>query len=167
MTVSDKNIVIEGLELHDMHINVYQMLLKKRFQLLNGLSTLNVAAIGKWVENYIQVYHCRSNHWITVSTMGCKDGEVSVYDSLYTELDSVTKNNIEKMFDPSVKILLPAVQKQNGVKDCGLFALAFATFLAFRKSHQPLLLHHFDLKKLRLHLISCLEEGVVSEFPSN
>jgi len=48
LTVSDKNIVIEGLELHDMHINVYQMLLKKRFQSLNGLSsTLNVAAIGK------------------------------------------------------------------------------------------------------------------------
>jgi len=92
----------------------------------------------------------------------------SAYMILYTQsLILLQRITLKKMFDPSVKILLPAVQKQNGVKDCGLFALAFATFLAFRKSHQPLLLHHFDLKKLRLHLISCLEEGVVSEFPSN
>ncbi len=81
--------------------------------------------MGKWLENYVQVYHCRNNHWITVTTVGCKEGEINVYDSLYTTLDSATKTKIEKTFPNSnIDILLPPAQKQDGVKDCGLFALA-------------------------------------------
>ncbi len=169
LMVSDKEIVLGGLQLHDMHIDLYQRLLKSHFPLLNGLSsTLNVAPVGKWIENYVQVYHCRNNHWITASTIGCKDREVNVYDSLYTVLDSATKTKIEKAFpDSNMRTILPPVQKQDGVKDCGLFAVAFATFLAFGNSPQSLSLHHFDQNKLRLHYVSCLEQQIVTEFPSN
>ena len=44
-----------------------------------------------------------------------------------------------------IKITSVPVQKQVGVKDCGLFALAFATLLAFRKTPPHYVpLNYFD-----------------------
>ena len=77
LTTTDRDIVIRGSQLHDKHIELHQWMLKHRFTFLSGLSsTLKVVAIGKWTENYVQVFHCRSNHWITASTVGCKNGEI-------------------------------------------------------------------------------------------
>ena len=54
------------------------------------------------------------------------------------------------------------VQKQEGFKDCGVFAIAFATSLAFGKNPEEL---QFDQEKLRSHLIYCLEQKCFEEFP--
>ncbi len=90
-----------------------------------------------------------------------------MYDSLYTTLDSATQTKIENTFpDSNIEILLPPAQKQDGVKDCGLFALASATFFAFGNSPHSLLLH-FDQKKLPTHYVSCVEQQIVMEFPLN
>ena len=47
------------------------------------------------------------------------------------------------------------VHQQNGIVDCGVFAIAFATDLC----------HGFDQKKMRRHLISCLEKKRFQPFP--
>ena len=39
------------------------------------------------------------NHWITLSTFRCEVGEVTVYDTLYDDVDIVTKATVEKLFD--------------------------------------------------------------------
>ena len=41
--------------------------------------------------------HCSSCHWITVSSIGYLAGEVTVYNSLYTDIDEATKHKIEKV----------------------------------------------------------------------
>ena len=108
--------------------------------------------MGKWIGNFLQVYHCRNNHWITASTIGCKIGIVNIYDSLYTDIDQLTKSKVEETFpDLKITIMVLPVQKQFGVKDCGLFSLAFATYLAFGNSPESLSVHQFDPKKLREH----------------
>ena len=142
-------------------------LFKSRFPTLKGLYLpLKTPLMGSWTDNFVQVYHCRGNHWITVSTLGCKDGEINVYDSLYTSIDSGTKCKIEDTFPESdLTIVLPPVQRQDGVKDCGLFALAFATFLAFSNSPQSLSLHRFDQKSFREHYVSSIELKQIKEFP--
>jgi len=67
-----------------------------------------------------------------VSSVGCKAGEVDVYDSLYSDLDEVTSHKLERVFGLSnVIVHFPNVQKQIGVVDCDLFAIVFATSLAF------------------------------------
>lgn len=167
LRVSDRDAVLMGHELNDKHIDLYQKLLKKQFPYMMGLSSpLKVSVMRSWVEYYAQIYHCRNNHWIVASTFGCKDGVVNVYDSLYTDIDSTTKCQIEDVFpDSDISIILPSVQKQNGVKDCGLFAIAFATFLAFGNDPLLLSLHQFDQKNLRKHFMSCLELKCISEFP--
>lgn len=167
LSVSDKEAVVTGLELNDLHIEIYQKLLKVRFPNLKGLSSpLKVLPVGSWTDNYVQVCHCRSNHWIAVTTLGCKDGEINVYDSMYKTIDSGTKCKIEETFPNSaLTIALPPVQQQDGVKDCGLFALAFATFLAFGNNPQALSLHKFDQKSFREHFVSSIELNNVTEFP--
>ena len=117
--------------------------------------------MGLWTNNYIQIMHCRSFHWITINSIGCLAGEVNVYDSLYTDIDEATKHKIEKVFGSSIICNLPDVQKQVGSTDCGLFAIAFATNLAFGKRS----VFTFQQDYLRPHLKVCFEEKYINVFP--
>ena len=153
-------------ELNDKHIYVAQRLLPKQFPFFKGLnSTLVHRSIGSWVDNYIQIMHCRMNHWITATTIGCEVGEVSVYDSLYSDIDNKTKESIQRILCmPDIKFSVPCVQKQNGVKDCGLFAIAFTAFLVNGNNPEQLLTYTFQQDELRNHLVKCLEQGYVTPF---
>ena len=66
-----------------------------------------------------------------MSSVGCKAGEINVYDSLYSDLDEVTKCKVQRVLGSSTGITFnfPNVQRQVGLTDCGLFAVAFATSL--------------------------------------
>ena len=110
-------------------MDMAQNLLKLQHPSLNGLgSTLTVeaTAFSGWVAQYLQILHCRGNHWICMSTLGCKRGEIHVFDS---NTDETTKR-IRKIFGDSVVILQPHVQKQKGVQECGLIAIAFTAYLS-------------------------------------
>ena len=39
---------------------------------------------------FIQIVHVRNNHWCVVSTVGCENGVVNVYDSLYPSVSMKT-----------------------------------------------------------------------------
>ena len=45
-------------------------------------------------NEFVQVLHSGGNHWLTVSTIGCKPSVVKVYDSLFPELPTQTKEEI-------------------------------------------------------------------------
>ena len=64
LTKLDKQIIVDGLELTDMHINISQGLLHEQFPLITGLCSLlsPVISIGNWNENYLQIFHCYGNH---------------------------------------------------------------------------------------------------------
>ena len=53
-------------------------------------------------------------------------------------------------------------QKQKGGTDCGLFAVAFIAFIAFRLDPTKL---KFCQEKMRCHLVSCFKENSLSPFP--
>lgn len=129
--------IISGDKLSDLHINFAQQLLKQQFPLLNGLQcTLlqNKEHVGKPLE--LQVIHCCTrDHWIVASTISCKAGVVSVYDSVYSSVDKETNEVIASLFR-STTVKMMETQKQEGGKDCGLFALAIATAIAY----EPILL---------------------------
>ena len=118
--------------------------------------------IGFWTNNYIQIFHCRSCHWITASTIGCQSDTVNIYDSLYKDIDGVTKHKIEEVFDSAVKFQLPKVQVQEGLTECGLFAIAFAVTLAFGDNPEACI---FDQSRMRPHLHACFEKQCISKFP--
>ena len=139
----ERKILVDGSELTDIHMNVFQVLLKVKFPHVKGLSsTLAPSSVGGWIENYVQILHCNGNHWITVSTIGCANDMMNVYDSLYRNITEETKT-----------------------KDCGLFAVAFASYLAH--GNDPSLLPHcqFHQSSLRTMLLNMFEQKSVFNFP--
>ena len=65
LTDTDKAVMLNNQELNDKHIYVSQRLLLKQFPSFQGLNcTLVYQTIGSWIDNYIQIMHCRTNQTI-------------------------------------------------------------------------------------------------------
>ena len=105
--------------LNDRHINAAQQLLKEQFPNIDGLqdSLLSQLSFNPSVNEGIQIHHTEQCHWVT--SIG---GSLSVYDSLYSSLTI----NDKKILNVDV----PSAQAQMETVDCGLFAIAFACYLA-------------------------------------
>ena len=54
---------------------------------------------------------------------------VNIYDSLYDSVDEKSLKIIQQLFGVKEVRVVP-VQKQQGFNDCGLFAIAYAVYLA-------------------------------------
>ena len=163
MNARDESLLLENHELNDKHVCkcVTKMLLHQ-FPSFQGLeSSLVQDNIEFWINNYIQIFHSCSCHWITVSTIGCQSDTINIY-SLYRDIDGIIKQKTEKVFDSSIKFQLPKVQMQKGHTECGLFAIVFAIALAFGDNPEAC---KFDQSKMQSHLCACFEKHNISKFP--
>ena len=71
----------------------------------------------------------RNNHWCVVSTVGCQNGAINVYDNLYSSVSSKTIHLIASMTSSSAAKLVVRmmdVEKQSNGSDCGVLAIAYA-----------------------------------------
>ena len=59
-----------------------QLLILQPFPRRSGLQDPVLLAFQVQVE-FVQIIHVGGNHWCALSTLGCNEGEVKVYDSLY------------------------------------------------------------------------------------
>ena len=158
--------ILEGGDLlNDKHMNFAQRILKKQFPHINGLRlTLlqNQENIGE-TSNAIQIFNIQKNHWICAAKSEGK-AKVLVYDSAYTKWDANSLSPILKQFRcgrGSIKII-DGVQKQTGSADCGLFAIAFATSIAFGKDPASTT---YTQGLLRQHMKNCLMNMLFETFP--
>ena len=97
---------------------------------------------------------------------------MSVYDSSFNGKLSVDlKHQLTAMYkheactgdgDLRLVVKVPAVQRQLGGKDCGVFAIAFAYHAA---RGDDLSSFTFDQAQLRQHLAMCFVNGKMSPFP--
>ena len=108
-------------------------LLKKQFPAIGGLQNTVLQAKKQneiSVQSCLQAIHSHGNHWIVASNVHQEESnKVMVYDSLYDSVDDRTQVIIRELFGVSAKHDLAKVQ---GVRDCGLFAIAFATAICFK-----------------------------------
>jgi len=161
--------IIMGNELSDLHINKAQSLLKAQFPQVNGLissllQSKDLQPTGS-VSNKIQIVHCsKRHHWVVATTVDCKDGEVIVFDSVYRSLDDETKATVSRLFqngsELKIKVVNPQIQK--GGNDCGLFATAYATAIAF---HQFPVKKTFRQESMRARLVTCFKLDKILPFP--
>ena len=162
--------IIMGNELSDIHINKAQNLLKAQFPQLIGLNSSLLQAkelqpTGS-LNNKIQIIHCSErHHWVVATTVNCRDGQVLVIDSVYRSLDDETKGTVCRLFQngsepPTIKVINP--QKQKGGKDCGLFAVAYATAIAFGQFPDKKM---FRQESMRAHFVACFQRNKMSPFP--
>ena len=157
--------IISGEKLSDLHINFAQKLLKQQFPWVNGLQCTLLQSkenLGEFVPNQLQVIHCRTrDHWIVASTINCKDGKVNIYDSVFSTVDEETEEVVANLFQSS-SVKMMQTQKQVGVEDCGLFAIATATAIVYGADPTRLV---FNQASMRSHLAQCFTDKVITLFP--
>ena len=177
LTSDDLNALTRGEELSDNIMYAVRILLKRKFPGVQGLhDTVNLLARSrksdcelKTTGFAVQIHHmqdCKIPHWVTSC---CINNEVYVLDSsglnpdssLQTELCAIYSTSFKKT--TYLKILYPSCQKQDGVIDCGLFAVAHAYSLCFHKRLVEKEL--FRVTSMRPHLKSCFKNSEILDFP--
>ena len=129
LQVKDKEITIQGENvLISTQLTASQKLLKEQFTSIEGLCTTSKVTTCRYLT-WIQNFHTHGDHWITLTTIGCSEYHIVVYDSLDNNVGNATKNSVEAAFHGShLYYSVPAVPKQKGSKDCDLYAMAYATY---------------------------------------
>lgn len=172
------NELIRGRWLTDEHIDQSQALLKLSFPDVGGLQPVCVFVakdcrrISKPTTKFVQMLNVGGNHWITLSTIGCCDEEITVYDSMYSGLGELSLPTRE-IFLKQVCCMLHSstfrlsiqwadTQKQNGSSDCGLFSIAAATALCNGVKPQEC---NWDQNEMRQHLVNCFKAKSLELFP--
>ena len=95
LTEWNKNLILQGERLNDMHIYFAQRILKNHFTNLSGLQSTLLLTESCRLSNanmYLQILHDRDSHWIVVSTIGSKLPKTYIYNSMYSSIDQHTKN---------------------------------------------------------------------------
>ena len=96
--------------------------------------------------------------------MGAPGKKVLVYDSAYTRWSDKAVSCVRKQFrcSPSNITIQKNVQKQQGGSECGLYAIANATSLAYGKD--PVSMTYIE--STMRELLHCLFEMKLELFPS-
>ena len=112
------------------------------------------------------VIFCKGReHWVVATSIGCEIGIVNVYDSLFNKLDEKSKYSILNYLpkDTIIKLVVTA-NKQIGSEDCGIYAIAYCTSLAFG---YDLCKQRLVQEKMRHHLVTCFRNNKLTVFPFN
>ena len=102
VTMSDKEIILNGGWLTDTIIHAAQVLIKKTCKLL-PVGCLQNPLLGETLtfdvasEGCVQILHSGGNHWITITIVSKRPSVVRIYDSLNTQLPDSTKKQIASL----------------------------------------------------------------------
>jgi hypothetical protein len=152
----------------NMEICVGQALLKNKFPKIDGLRDpskycLEVAPAKSPSMQLLNT----GGHWVCCTEISTKpnSGTVRVLDSLYNRPSShVVEHSccLLRHSGCTMTFLNEKVQKQIGVGECGLFALAFATDLCYGLDPAN---QHYDQTTVCQHYVRCLESKAMVSFP--
>ena len=157
--------------LSDETINLAQVLLHKKFLLTNGrkdttLGNLRQFSVQK--NNFIQIIHDR-NHWVTVySDSVAEKSIIYLFDSLHKA--DLIRNilrlacSIRHSSESEIKVISKPLQQQLNGFDCGVYAIAYATDIAFDRDPASL---SYDRQEMRKHLLRCQQKGDLEAFPNS
>ena len=166
LTNYDKDLLVHGEKLSDKHINLAQRILKIEFPKINGLqlTLLQDKPHKEPTDNALQIFHTGGDHWVCATTIGTSGKKVLVYDSAYTRWDDTAVCLLKKQFRCSSSniVIVKSVQKQHGGKECGLYAIANATSVAFGKDPSKMT---YREAVMREHLFHCFSEEKLEIFP--
>ena len=119
-----------------------------------------VELFPKGLPNAMQVIHVHERrHWAVISTIGCDNSTVKYYDSFYRDISVQTVQTIVSFLNPckSINAQIMDVQAQKVAAYCGLYCLSYCVSLACCVCVQT--------KSNVIPLVSCLENGILTEFP--
>lgn len=162
---SKKNILQVNYWLADSEIHAGQQLLKKQYPFIDGLNdpAIQGTLVTPVTSEYIQIVNSGS-HWVCLTTVGCPSGTVKLYNSMKCSRPNrcVIDHAARMMFasEKTIEFIIPPVQAQVGINDCGLFALAFATSICHGMLREEM------QYSMRRHYVDRLEEFCMKPFPA-
>ena len=157
--------------LNDKIIDASQKLLAQHFPLTSGLEPPTLEQINGFrahTDNFIQTLNIGNNHWIVVSTVGCPQGTVNVYDTMHTELRNIPSSTISTIARLTVcslsqlTIRTVGVDPQKNSSDCGVLCVAIAFDLLSAKGP---CIAAYNSTIIRKHLSQCLVNCCLTPFP--
>ena len=176
-TLLQQEEILDGHMLTDMTINLAQNMLFNQFPCIQGFEDTGVGRVFNFSKHsgkdpYIQIIHTGSLHWVCFSNANrhqeLQRNDVDVYDSLNSRgnINFLIKSQIADFlycgdFQELHAYMQPVQQQSNGT-NCGLFAIAYATALAYSRDPTKV---YFDEEKMRIHLHECIVNGKITPFP--
>lgn len=167
-----KRTIETGKWLNDRIINACQRMLEEQSKgkIRGWQLTLYEQALSRYERiedgfDFVQVINVHKNHWIVVSNIGCDPGVLNVYDSMYATISVQSKRQICAFWKSPVDQItfnMINIQRQPNGSDCGVFAVAVAAEIVHGKDP---ILSYWDVSKMRVHLIRCLEARKIDCFP--
>ena len=155
--------------LTDISINIAQNLLHEQVPHVEGLEDTVLGPAGNFSiaeGEFIQIVHDGGAHWVCVSNIGCRQGVINYFDSLNRgQIKRHVQRQVQSIvhgIGQEVMITIQPVQQQQNSVDCGIFAIAFATSLAYGQNPAATT---YDTSRIRPHLSACLATGHLSTFP--
>ena len=112
----DVSSITRGEKLSDLHMSYAQKLLMQQFPYINGLQptvfqTKMTTTDKEKSTHQMQITQTCGNHWILASNIGCEEGRVNVYNSVYKSVDEQTERIITIMFNPSTICVVDSQNK--------------------------------------------------------
>ncbi|XP_078681624.1 uncharacterized protein LOC144916369 [Branchiostoma floridae x Branchiostoma belcheri] len=170
LSAGDKAVLTSNEMLTDDLIQAAQRLLHHQYPALQGLEAPTVGlcedGFAKMTGKGLQIHHNRRAHWVLSSYT---DGQVRLYDSIGADMTASLQVQLYQTYAAFsdqernvLTIILPEVQRQKNVFDCGLFAIAWAVDIAQGQDVSSI---GYDDRKMRSHLKKCLEQGRLTPFP--
>ena len=163
------NEIFQNKWLSDEWKHLAQTILFKNFPLISGFEDTTLGPLNMFsvqTVDFAQVLH-ENNHWVTVSLPTERaTSVVYLYDSLQKE--TLNKNlvkqiaRLRKSEDAELRAISKAVQQQGNGYVCGIFAIAFATDIAY--NHKPEQ-RTYNQSVMRKHLLAQLENETMTLFP--
>ena len=167
---SEDEMILKSGWLNDKIIHASQQLLKQQYPDVLGWQDpiLQKTAMFEVLrgKDFVQILNHGGNHWVTVSTVGCRKNTIKVYDSLNLTLTKELKLTVADLLyseEDHITIKYVKMQYQIGTNDCGLFAVASACAIC---NGIDLAEIKFEQKCMRSHLINCLSNGLLDPFPA-
>lgn len=181
-TDSDKELFVKTSKLNSSHMVAVSKIARQQFPNINRLQLTERVPlhdkeqkswkIGNIMDSVqapaCQIHHTHSDHWI----VSFKTDKVFVFDSLGNErpdnciLSPGLQIQLARIYGKdvsSIQVNIPDTQRQNNSVDCGLFAIAHLTEFCLKGHTCPNVI--FDTTQMRSHLVSCLEQSKLTEFP--
>jgi len=172
LTKQHRSILCGNGLLDDYIMGAAQFLIKKQFPEIGELNNTLISQKLCLIQSFehcacLQIVHVSGTigHWIVLSTIGCDKEAVNVYDSLYPSVNEETETIIARLLfsaSANIQINMMNVSKQQGTTDCGIYAIATLTALAFGSDPSQMV---FDQTALRPHLQQCFDKGFLDCFP--
>jgi len=144
-------------------VNKAQSLLKAQFPQVNGLISSLLQSKDLQPTGSVST-NCSLQRTSSLGIGNNSQLTVIVFDSVYRSLDDETKATVSCLFQNGSELKIKVVnpQKQKGGNDCGLFAIVYATAIAF---HQFPVKKTFRQESMRAHLVTCFKLDKILPFP--